>query len=319
MKEPMMADSHEITVRNYKQPMRNRLIMMLICIGIALTSFFVVSKWATSVESYRWVIKTLNGLQKKALGLSGTATALATGAAAIPGEATTPIANKLADVAGYMVIVYAVIIVEKYLLTITGYIAFKILFPIGCILMATGNFMKAGWKEFIYRIGIKSIILGILLWGLVPTSVWMTNKVNETYAKSYDMDFTLEDTEKLLDKDNDSASAANSNKTNDIENNNTPSSITDFINNLKDKVSDAVDTVGTAASEKIDAIEKGLNKILEGVAVMIVTTCAIPVLVMLTFVWILKSITVVKLPNITQQSIPKVSEMKRKKKAEIDG
>ena len=71
MKEPMMADSHEITVRNYKQPMRNRLIMMLICIGIALTSFFVVSKWATSVESYRWVIKTLNGLQKKALGLSG--------------------------------------------------------------------------------------------------------------------------------------------------------------------------------------------------------------------------------------------------------
>ena len=319
MKEPMMADSHEITVRNYKQPMRNRLVMMLICIGIALASFFVVSKWATSVESYHWVIKTLNGLQKKALGLSGTATALATGAAAIPGEAATPIANKLADVAGYMVIVYAVIIIEKYLLTITGYIAFKILFPIGCILMATGNFMKAGWKEFIYRIGIKSIILGILLWGLVPTSVWMTNKVNETYAKSYDMDFTLEDTEKLLDKDNDSASAANSNKTNDIENNNTPSSITDFINNLKDKVSDAVDTVGTAASEKIDAIEKGLNKILEGVAVMIVTTCAIPVLVMLTFVWILKSITGLKLPNITQQSIPKVSEMKRKKKAEIDG
>lgn len=201
MKEPMMADSHEITVRNYKQPMRNRLIMMLICIGIALTSFFVVSKWATSVESYHWVIKTLNGLQKKALGLSGTATALATGAAAIPGEAATPIANKLADVAGYMVIVYAVIIVEKYLLTITGYIAFKILFPIGCVLLATGNFLKNGWKEFIYRIGIKSIILGVLLWGLVPTSAWVTNMVNETYAKSYEADFTLEDTEELLDEE----------------------------------------------------------------------------------------------------------------------
>ena len=40
MKEPMMADSHEIAVRNYKQPLRNRLIMMLICIGIALASFF---------------------------------------------------------------------------------------------------------------------------------------------------------------------------------------------------------------------------------------------------------------------------------------
>ena len=41
MKEPMMADSHEIAVRNYKQPLRNRLIMMLICIGIALASFLL--------------------------------------------------------------------------------------------------------------------------------------------------------------------------------------------------------------------------------------------------------------------------------------
>ena len=189
----------DVAIKNDKKSMQKHLIYSLICIAIALISFFAISKWATSADTYSRIINTLNELQKKALELAGTATALATGAAAIPGDATTPIANKLADVAGYMVIVYAVIIIEKYLLTITGYIAFKILFPIGCILMATGNFMKAGWKEFIYRIGIKSIILGILLWGLVPTSVWMTNKVNETYAKSYDMDFTLEDTEKLLD------------------------------------------------------------------------------------------------------------------------
>ena len=284
MKEPMMADSHEITVRNYKQPMRNRLIMMLICIGIALTSFFVVSKWATSVESYRWVIKTLNGFQKKALGLSGTATALATGAAAIPGEAATPIANKLADVAGYMVIVYAVIIVEKYLLTITGYIAFKILFPIGCVLLAAGNFLKNGWKEFIYRIGIKSIILGVLLWGLVPTSAWVTNMVNETYAKSYEADFTLEDTEELLDEG--------------------------------DTVDDAIDAVGEVATEKLSVFEDGLNRIIEGVAVLLVTTCAIPVLVMLSFTWILKGIMGLKIPSITLQSVPRVSERKRKKTEE---
>lgn len=257
MKEPMMADSHEITVRNYKQPMRNRLIMMLICIGIALASFFVVSKWATSVESYRWVIKTLNGLQKKALGLSGTATALATGAAAIPGEAATPIANKLADVAGYMVIVYAVIIVEKYLLTITGYIAFKILFPIGCVLLAAGNFLKNGWKEFIYRIGIKSIILGVLLWGLVPTSAWVTNMVNETYAKSYEADFTLEDTEELLDEGDTSANADKKDEAQETKDK--KFSFSGFLNNAKDKVDDAIDAVGEVATEKLSAFEDGLN------------------------------------------------------------
>ena len=311
------TNSTDVAIRNDKKSLQKHLIYSLICIVIALISFFAISKWATSVDTYSRIINTLNELQKKALELAGTATALATGTAAIPGDATTPIANKLADVAGYMVIVYAVIIIEKYLLTITGYITFKILFPIGCILMATANFMKAGWKEFIYRIGIKSIILGILLWGLVPTSVWVTNKVNETYAKSYDMDLSLEDTKELLNEENSSSDADESNNSNEINSNNKSSSITDFINNLKDKVSDAVDTVGTAASEKIYAIEKGLNKILEGVAVMIVTTCAIPILVMLTFIWILKSIVGLKLPNITQQSVPKVSEMKRKKKSEI--
>ena len=308
MKEPMMADSHEITVRNYKHPMRNRLIMMLICIGIALASFFVVSKWATSVESYRWVIKTLNGLQKKALGLSGTATALATGAAAIPGEAATPIANKLADVAGYMVIVYAVIIVEKYLLTITGYIAFKILFPIGCVLLAAGNFLKNGWKEFIYRIGIKSIILGVLLWGLVPTSAWVTNMVNETYAKSYEADFTLEDTEET---------SANADKKDEAqETKDKKFSFSGFLNNAKDKVDDAIDAVGEVATEKLSVFEDGLNRIIEGVAVLLVTTCAIPVLVMLSFTWILKGIMGLKIPSITLQSVPRVSERKRKKTEE---
>ena len=303
MKEPMMADSHEITVRNYKQPMRNRLIMMLICIGIALASFFVVSKWATSVESYRWVIKTLNGLQKKALGLSGTATALATGAAAIPGEAATPIANKL-----------AVIIVEKYLLTITGYIAFKILFPIGCVLLAAGNFLKNGWKEFIYRIGIKSIILGVLLWGLVPTSAWVTNMVNETYAKSYEADFTLEDTEELLDEGDTSANADKKDeaqKTKDKK-----FSFSEFLNDAKDKVDDAIDAVDEVATEKLSAFEDGLNRIIEGVAVLLVTTCAIPVLVMLSFTWILKGIMGLKIPSITLQSVPRVSERKRKKTEE---
>ena len=253
-------------------------------------------------------------MQKKALGLSGTATALATGAAAIPGDATTPIANKLADVAGYMVIVYAVIIVEKYLLTITGYIAFKILFPIGCVLLAAGNFLKNGWKEFIYRIGIKSIILGVLLWGLVPTSAWMTNMVNETYAKSYESDFTLEDTEELLDEGDTSANADKKDEAQETKDK--KFSFSEFLNNAKDKVDDAIDAVGEVATEKLSVFEDGLNRIIEGVAVLLVTTCAIPVLVMLSFTWILKGIMDLKIPSITLQSVPRVSERKRKKTEE---
>ena len=93
--------------------MKKKLINSVILLIIAGILFFVVSKWASSVDSYTKILDTLNEMQKKALALTGASTALATGAAAIPGDATTPLANKLMDMAGYMVIVYAVIIIEK--------------------------------------------------------------------------------------------------------------------------------------------------------------------------------------------------------------
>ena len=49
---------------------------------------------------------------------------------------------------------------------------------------------------------------------------------------------------------------------------------------------------------------------------LIVTTCAIPVLVMLSFAWILKGIMGLRIPSITLQSVPRVSERKRKKTEE---
>ena len=47
-------------------------------------------------------------------------------------------------------------------------------------------------------------------------------------------------------------------------------------------------------------------------AVLLVTTCAIPVLVMLSFTWILKGIMGLKIPSITLQSVPRVSGKEKK-------
>ena len=63
-------------------------------------------------------METLDSIENKAIVMTGTSIALATAAALVPGDATTPIANKLADVAGYMVIVSAAIVIEKYLLAL---------------------------------------------------------------------------------------------------------------------------------------------------------------------------------------------------------
>ena len=257
----------------------------LIFIVIALVSFFIIAHWATSVQTYSGVMEILNSLQQKALGLTGTSAILATGAAAIPGEAATPIANKLADVAGYMVIVYCAIMIEKYLLTLTGFIAFKILLPIGFLMAAVGNFMKTGWKICVYQLSVKCVVLGLLLWCLVPTSAWITNWINDTYHESYQIDETLveesKDIEEEEQKDEEEIKPENENKF----------SISNVYQNFKDKVDDVVENVEKIATEKLEKYQNAFNQMIEAIAVMIVTTCVIPILVMLGFLGILRMVT----------------------------
>ena len=127
-------------------------------------------------------------------------------------------------------------------------------------------------------------------------------------------DFSLEDTEELLDEGDTSSNTDKKDESQETKDK--KFSFSGFLENVKDKVDDAIDTEGEVTTEKLSAFEDGLNRILEGVAVLIVTTCAIPVLVMLSFTWILKGIMGLRIPSVTLQSVPRVSERKRKKSEE---
>lgn len=283
-------------------------IVAITLIAIAMVSFLFIAKWATSIKNYTWIVKTLNSMQEKALGLTATATALATGAAAIPGDATTPIANKLADVAGYMVFVYAAIIIEKYLLIITGFILFKICLPIGCIFMTIGNFIHDKFKPKIFKFAKKSILLGLLLWLLVPASAWITNTINTVYTDTYTIDSELIENSKKSAEENSKEDSSDQN-TND----NTDNSDKSFWQNFKGKVEDFTTKAEEKISGTVTQFENALNQLIEGVAVMIVTTCFIPIGVLFAFLWIVKSIIGLNFSMPKLKKLPKASQIKTNK------
>lgn len=284
--------------------MRKKLINSAILIIIAAILFFGVSKWATSVDSYSKILDTLNTLQKKALALTGTSTALATGAAAIPGDATTPLANKLMDMAGYMVIVYAVIIIEKYLLTITGYLAFKILIPIALVILIGTQFINGEWQRFLKKIAIKGILIGTALWLLVPTSVFVTNVINDTYANSSVSENKLIEKSTKAQETNEKSEEKDDKKENP--------SITGFAKGFTDKVKNVAKDAGNAVTGKAEEFQEAFNQMIEKIAVMIVTTCVIPLVVLFSFTWILKLITGLNIPSLSFKKLPKSSKIIKK-------
>lgn len=287
---------------NYEDKKTLKWIGVILCIVFALTSFFIAGKWATSVDTYKNVTETLDGLQKKSLEMTSAAAGFATVTAAVPGDATTPIADKLADIAGYLVIVYVALIAEKYLLTLTGFAAFKILLPIGFLLIAIGIFCRRDWKDFTYQMAVKSITLGILLWCLVPTSVWISNWIDNIYGSYSTGSDLLTDSKSALGETETETEAA-------TETENDGFSIGKIFSGFADKLSD----VGQVATEKVDEITEFMNQLIESVAVMIVTTCVIPILVIMVFAWILKMITGLRLP-VTKKSMPRALKYLKKKK-----
>lgn len=287
-----------------------KIICIIICVAIGAASFFWAAPTAQNPESYEKTIETLDSLENKALVMTASSTALATAAALVPGDVTTPIANKLADVAGYMVIVYIAIIIEKYLLAMTGLVAFKILLPIALAAIGISFFLKGETgKVTLRRLACKLAVLGILLWALVPTSALVTNIINDTYDMSYGVETELEEgvLESIDEIEAEEKEAESSDKEEKED-----FSIKYLWNNIVDKTSDVTETVKGKVSDGAVEFQNSLNKMIEGVAVMIVTTCIIPLCVLILFLWIVKNVTGLNITVPSLKKLPKASGLLKK-------
>ena len=279
-------------------------IISVVFLLLAVISFFGISRAATNIEKYSKSTEQLENLKGQALGMTTTATALSTAAAAVPGEALSPIADKLIDVAGYMVIVYIAIVLEKYLLTLTGFAAFKILIPIGCLLIAAGQLFQRR-KNLLYGLALKFASLGFLMWILVPVSVGATQLINKTFEESSVVDNITLETTAGTDTASQESSLAQ-------ENSSLKDKVGSWFSNVEDTVKESAQKVSDAVSVKTEELKDALNRMIEKVAVMIVTTCGIPLCVLFAFTWVFKLVTGIPV-NV---KMPKASRLIPKKKEE---
>lgn len=67
--------------------------------------------------------------------LTAASTAASAAVSALPGDTGSAIAEKLADLTSDFLIVLCAIMLEKYLLTITGYAVFRFILPAVCVLL----------------------------------------------------------------------------------------------------------------------------------------------------------------------------------------
>lgn len=272
-----MNEIDHIKEQDQKLQKRRKMLYIVIPLVLALFSIFVLTRISTSRSFHAGTIASLDDKKSTVMELTAASTAASAALTLLPGDTATPIAEKLADISTYFLIVLCAIYVEKYLVTMTGYAAFLILIPIGCVLYAAGKGLeKRTWE----RIAKKLALFGIAIVVVIPASVKVSDLIEQTYQSS------IQDTI-------DSAKKA----TEQIQENNGEQSESDT-DDGNGVISGILSGIKNGVSDISDKVETVLNNFIEALAVMLVTSCVIPVLVLVFFFWLAKNMLGVEQQNI---------------------
>lgn len=102
---------------------------------------------------------------------------------ALPGDTATPIADKLADLSGYFLIVLCAIFLEKYLLTITAAAAFKVLIPAACAAFAAAALFPR-LRRTAGALAWKLALFGVAIMLVIPVGIRVSDLIEDTYQAS---------------------------------------------------------------------------------------------------------------------------------------
>lgn len=256
-----------------ERPLLRYGIVALLIIA-ALLSEFVGRPHFENAETWSGTIEVIDAKKNNVLALTTSTIALSAAISALPDDTGTPVAEQLTQLSGNLGIVLAVLYLEKYLLTILGFLSLGVLGPVAFALLAISLLahgrLSTGHTLFI--LGVRILLVGIIAVAVVPASVWVTQRIDETYQTSISQAEPGEGAEGNENADSENAGGESQ------ENKNFWESIADGASQLVSNLKDGVKSV-------TDNLVKQVTNLIEGAIVMIVTSCLVPLLVLAVFLW----------------------------------
>ena len=231
---------------------------IIVAVVVALVSMFLLTKLSLLPAITNYSVSYLDSQRTTVTELSAASLASSAALTFIPGDVGTPIANKLADLSMYTVIVMCALLLEKYLVSITGILAFRILIPLACIIYIA-------YEAYFHNPGMMSIAkrlvaLGLVLYALIPASVFVTKTIDNIYKTSI---------QETIQEANQQSEEIESQANNNV--------IDQFVNGLKNGISGLTNRFQTT-----------LNKLIEAFAILIVTSCLISIMILVLMIWVVK-------------------------------
>lgn len=253
-----------------------RIIALIFCVIFAVLSIGAASPYFSSPQTHMKTINKLDEKKSDATTITSAITIASLGLSALNEDTATPLAEELADLTGPLMLIVCILYAEKFLLTTTSFISFTYLIPVACALMSINIFIP---KAYLRNLAFKILVFAVAIVLLVPTSVKLTGMIEETFEDSI---------------------AAAVNKAKNLAYEIIKADANEeagFFKKLFEGISDTVTFV-------IDTSKTGLSIFIDGIAVMLITTCAIPLLTLLLFSWLMKTLFSVQIRFPSPEKLP---------------
>lgn len=241
-----------------------RILICSVLILMAVVSFLFASRVAAAPENHAETINSIDEKVDTVFRLTASSTLASAGISAIPGDTATPIAAKLADFTEYFLLILCVLYAEKYLITIIGAGTFKVLIPVACLFLLIGMFWN---PKMMKKLGVKIAVFGLAIFFTIPLSIRVSDMIYDTYRES--IDNTITTAEEFTEKTAEISEARED---------------AGLLASVLNRLSESASSLSNKAA-------KILNNFVESLAVMIVTSCVIPLLVLVFFLWLIRIIT----------------------------
>ena len=241
-----------------------KLLIAALLILLAVVSCLFLADKAMAPATHNKTIASIDEKTVTVLKLTATSTVASAAISAIPGDTATPIAEKLADFTEYFLLILCVLYSEKYLLTIMGAGTFRILIPLACALCLAGLFWN---PKLLRRLAVKLAVIGLALYFVIPVSIRVSDAIYAAYEQNISAAITSAEE---LSRETEGLAEAGEDK---------------------GLLAAALERLSTTTEGLTNKASNILNRFVETLAVMIVTSCVIPILVLLFFLWVIKQLT----------------------------
>lgn len=257
-------------IEQSKNKFSKRTLIAVVLLIIALLSIFVVSKIVTAPNFNQATVNALDDKKVTVMKLAATAAASSTALSLLPGDVATPIANQIAELTTYFIVILGAILLEKILIAVVGYLTFGFIIPFACLLGIVYLFVK---NDIFRNLAIKLAIFGIVIFVTIPVSIGASDLIYKSYQSLVEQ--TIE--------------VANQNKEEiDTKKKDFAEEDKNWMDKIGDYISNATSKIGNDISAIVKKGEDTLASFLDAVAVLIITSCVIPIIVLIVFALIIK-------------------------------